>query len=230
MDLNDPKIAKLFLLGAGVAGLLYLYFGTNLLPFSYRVQASELSELKERYETLSLEVNRARQSAKHLPHLEAEYEALQHKWDEANQLLPTEKQIASLLREISFRGQSCGVEFILFKPLQPVAGEFYTEHPLDLRVEGGYHEMASFLNELASMTRIVSVRNLEIEQIPPQDKERNVARAHFTAVAFTLGISPEAAPAAEDNNAMAKGVERITGRSQRSSGGTRSGSHGGGSE
>jgi len=202
MDLNDPRLTKYFLLGICTAGLLYVYFGTTLMPFTYRAQARELGELEEQYERLSLEVNRARQSAKHLPHLEAEYEALQLKWDEANQLLPTQKQITSLLREISFRGLTCGVQFTLFQPQRPVAGAFYTENPIEIEAEGGYHEIAAFLNELSSMTRIVNVRNLEIEQIPEREMSDEVARAHFMAVAYTLGIDP----AAEVGEAGEEGV------------------------
>lgn len=197
MDINDPKTAKIFMVSVCVAGLLYLYFGTTFLPFAYRVQAKEISQLTGEYEKLSLEINRARQSAKNLPHLEAEYEALQMKWDEANQLLPNEKQIASLLREISFRGQTCGVEFVLFQPQPPVAGSFYTENPVEIKVDGGYHEIAAFLNEIATMTRIVNVRDLEIIQKPDLVGSRHIARAHFVAVAYTLGVSAQAAAGGE---------------------------------
>lgn len=194
MDLNDPRVPRYFLIGICVAGLLYAYFGTSLLPFTYKVQAKELAGLKDRYEKLSLEVNRARQSAKHLPHLEAEYETLRAKWEEANQLLPTENQIGSLLQEISFRGLTCGVDFLLFEPKPPVAAQFYTENPIAIQVEGGYHEIATFLNELAAMTRIVNVRDLVIEQTRQQDATPSTAKAQFTAVAYTLGGQGAAAP------------------------------------
>jgi type IV pilus assembly protein PilO len=194
MDLSDPRVPKYFMIGICVAGLLYVYFGTSFLPFTYKVQAKELAELKDRYEKLSLEVNRARQSAKHLPHLEAEYATLRTKWEEANQLLPTQNQISSLLQEISFRGLTCGVDFLLFEPKPPVAAQFYTENPIAIQVEGGYHEIASFLNELAAMTRIVNVRDLMIEQTRQKEATEATAKASFTAVAYTLGGQADAQP------------------------------------
>jgi Tfp pilus assembly protein PilO len=198
MDLNDPKVAKLLFLGLFFAGFLYLYFGTALLPFTHKAQAGELQELSERYEELSLEVNRARQTVKHLPHLEAEYEALEQKWSEANQLLPEQKQVTSLLREISFRGQICGVEFTLFEPQAPVPAEFYTENPVSAKVEGGYHNIAAFLNELARMTRIVNVRNLKVEEVTSNEKSKWPAKAEFTIVAYTLGVDPSLIPASDE--------------------------------
>ena len=207
MDINDPKTAKLILAGIGIAALLYIHFGTVFLPFSYKARAEELNELEDCYEALSLEINRARQSAKNLPHLEAEYEALHGKWEEANQLLPRHTQIASLLREISFRGQSCGVEFTFFKPFPPRAGDFYTENPLEIKVEGGYHEIAAFLNELASMTRIVNARDIEITQIPPEKESRHAAEAHFTAVAYTLQAGAAAINA--DSGGVVAGAKKI---------------------
>jgi len=211
MDLNDPRVPKYFLIGICVAGLLYTYFGTSLLPFTYKVQAKELASLKDRYEKLSLEVNRARQSAKHLPHLEAEYETLRAKWEEANQLLPTQNQISSLLQEISFRGLTCGVDFVLFEPQPPVAAQFYTENPIAIQVEGGYHQIASFLNELAAMTRIVNVRNLVLEQTRQQDATQSTAKAGFTAVAYTLGGHGHAAtqPASASAGGIIRSGQRI---------------------
>ncbi len=218
MDINDPKTAKLLFLGIGGAAILYLNFFTALVPFSYKAQAAELGELRGQYEKVSLEVNRARQSMKHLPHLEAEFEALQSKWEEANQLLPGDKQIISLFREVSFRGQSCGVDFVLFQPAGTVSGDFYRENLLNIKVDGGYHQIASFLNEVAAMTRIINVRDLVIEQLPPRDNPNFPARASFTAVAYTLGAAP-AGEAPPDDAPTSRGVAaKVRGRQSNSGG------------
>jgi type IV pilus assembly protein PilO len=216
MDINNPKTARLLFLAIGAAAILYLNFFTALVPFSYKAQAQELGELRGRYEKVSLEVNRARQSLKNLPHLEAEFEALQGKWTEANQLLPNEKQIISLFREISFRGQSCGVDFVLFKPAGSANGDFYRENLLSIEVEGGYHQIAAFLNEVANMVRIINVRDLEIEQLPPRESPKFPAKASFTAVAYTLGTGP-ADGGAEGVGAIAQGVkQKVQGRREHS--------------
>ena len=115
----------------------------------------------------------------------------------ARRLLPDENQIASLLREITMRGNASGVEFTLFKPRPAVAREFYSEMPVEVKVEGGYHAIARFLAKLATMDRIVQVRDLQIEQAVDAESDGPTARGQFVAVAYVLGVPPAAAPAPE---------------------------------
>jgi len=209
MDLRDPKTAKLVLGAIFGAALLYLHFGTAVLPFSYRARAVKSGELSRQYETLTAANRRARAAAARLPRLQAEAERLEMRWQEAQQLLPEATEMDALLREISFWGQSSGVEFALFKPVSPVVYAYHTEHPIEIQVEGSYHEIAGLLREVASMRRIVTVRELEIEQIPAHEQSRHSARAGFAAVAYTLGGDPAvAAEGAAPGQATAAGRGR----------------------
>ena len=83
-------------------------------------------------------------------------------------------------------------------------------------------------NELAAMTRIVNVRDLEIEQIPLEDASKQVARAEFTAVAYTLGLSAGLAGAADGSGGVVAGAKRIGGMVKGSEPGA--GRHGGSEE
>ncbi|MBD3237877.1 MAG: type 4a pilus biogenesis protein PilO [Candidatus Eisenbacteria bacterium] len=195
MDMRDPKAAWMILGGLLAVVVLYLNFGTSMIPFSYRGRMQEAGELQQRYEALALENRRARAAAARLPQLETQAERLERHWAEAQRLIPKEKEIDLLLREISFRGQSSGVDFLLFRPMKPVAYDYHTEHPIEVRVEGSFHEITGLLRELASMRRIVNVRDLLLEQNPSEEEDAGSAKAHFTAVAYTLGGTPGAASA-----------------------------------
>jgi Tfp pilus assembly protein PilO len=194
MDLHDPRLAKGILLGLCAGGLFYLWFGTPVLPFSYPVRAKRIGELEERQATLTRQLNQARRVASGLAALETEEAVLETRWAQAQRLLPDETEIAALLRDITSRGNACGIEFTLFKPQAMVGHEFYSEKPIEVKVEGGYHAIARFLARLASMDRIVQVRDLQIEEIQDAEKGAPPARAQFVAVAYLLGVPPEAAP------------------------------------
>jgi type IV pilus assembly protein PilO len=203
MDLHNERTARWILAGLCTVGLFSVYFGTKLVPFTYRARAAQIRELAQRYEERSAELTRARASVAQLGTLETELAFTEASWQRAQRLLPEETQVASLLREITLSGQAYGVDFTLFKPMPVTPQAEFTEHPVEIKVEGGYHQIARFLNRVATMDRIVHVRELELTQAPPAAEGESAtapASARFVAVAYVLGgtgVEGGATPAAE---------------------------------
>jgi type IV pilus assembly protein PilO len=196
MDFKDPKSQKLVLAGIAVAGLGYLYFFATFVPFGYRAMAAEKKELQGQYEQLSSDLNKARQTLSSMARVEREFEAIQRRYEAARVLLPEEKEVANLLRMVSLVGQQSGVEFELFKPLPQVQQGYYTENPVDVKVTGDYHDVGQFLAEVANLSRIVKVSQLNLVESKSEEDTRTVI-ASFTASAFTLNPNPPAAEVAE---------------------------------
>lgn len=191
LDMKDPRTAKGILAALGLAFLLGAYFFTDVVPFTYKAHASEVGDLERRYVELSRDLNKARQTANRLPYLEREYALLERKWDHSRHLIPEESDMSWLLRTISLLGSHAGVEFTLFKPLSPRPAEFHTEIPVEVHVLGGYHQVGSFLGEIANLDRIVNVTQLELIR-PPRATSEQPAEARFVAVTYTLGGSGQA--------------------------------------
>jgi type IV pilus assembly protein PilO len=121
--------------------------------------------------------------------VEKEFAAIQLKYEAARQLLPEEKEVANLLRMVSLVGQQAGVEFELFRPLPPLDRGYYVENPVDVKVTGDYHEVGSFLADVANLSRIVKVSNLNLAG-RDANEETSTVTASFTAAAFTLNPNP----------------------------------------
>jgi len=215
MELQNPRAAKFVLLGLVAAGLLFVYFGTALLPVTHYARAAEIRDLEGKSEKLALDVQRARRMAAELPEMEARHELLVTQWARARRLLPDETEITALLHEIAYRGQQSGVEFTLFKPEAMVGHSFYAEKPVEIRVEGSYHRIGRFLNQLSQMDRIVHIQNLEIEEAPSSDDEEGgpTARAHFFVSAYVLGDAAVQAvtqeEAAKEEGGVGSAVKRL---------------------
>jgi type IV pilus assembly protein PilO len=191
MNLREPKTQKLIVVLLALASLSYVYFGTTLLPICYRVQKEKLAVLEADYTKLSAEVEKARQIVGNLAKLEAEYERLHLQWESAQELLPPEEEMPDLLRKVTTAGNKAGIEFMLFQPKPPVAKELFKEHPVSVRVRGGYHELGMFLSRLANLSRIVNVTDLKINAAAAaaakDGKKSRVAAMNETIIAdFTL--------------------------------------------
>ncbi|MBD3162170.1 MAG: type 4a pilus biogenesis protein PilO [Candidatus Eisenbacteria bacterium] len=185
-SLREPKAQKIVLIAILGGAVLYAYFLTDLVPFTYKAGAAELDELTTEYTKLSSDLTKARQAVNSLPYLEKEFELLHEKWSRAQRLLPDEQETASLLRAVTLLGDQSGVDFLLFRPMVPTPAQYYTEHPVEVKVEGGYHEVATFLSELANMERILTVRGLTVA-VPKGNESEEPTVASFTATTFTLG-------------------------------------------
>ncbi len=197
VDLKNPTIQKIVLSALLAGGLLAVFFFTHFLPFGYPNQQDRLNALKTDYERKSTELARARATVADLPRFEAEYEQLHDRWLLAAELLPTDRQLASLLRRITLAGQETGVQFLLFKPAHAKGEAYYTEMPVQIAVTGGYHQVGSFLAELANLRRIVTVTDVRLKATPQTGAGNPLATtsAEFTASAYSLNTAPVTQPA-----------------------------------
>lgn len=191
IDLKSAAFQKLMLAVLLAGGALGVYFFTHLVPFGFANNNEKMAGLRGEYEKKSTELARARASVADLPRFEAEYEQLHQRWELAAELLPTDRQLSTLLRRITLAGQQTGVRFAMFKPNGQKPQEYHTELPINIQVQGGYHQVGSFLAELANLRRIVTVSNLRLVTNPKTDD--GTTTADFTASAFSLNTAAVAA-------------------------------------
>jgi len=194
LDLKNQALLKIVLSVLIVGGILGVFFFTHFLPFGFQNQREQLQTLKADYEKKSTDLARARAAVADLPRFESEYELLHDRWTTAAELLPTDRQLAVLLRKISLAGQQTGVSFVMFKPGAARTENYYTAMPVDITVFGGYHQIGSFLAEMANMRRIVTVANLRLSTNTKGDGLASTS-ASLTASAYSLNTSAAAAPA-----------------------------------
>jgi len=200
MNLKDPKVQKIMLGVMSVVILSYVYFGTSFLPFNYPVRKAKIEALEKEYAKLNAELEKARKMVGNLARLEAEYERLHDQWLSAQELLPEAKEMPELLRQVTTAGNKAGVQFALFEPQPPAPKEFFSEHPVKIRVRGNYHQVGIFLSRLANLQRIVNVSRLEmISPVGAKGSKgvkvgsKRTVQAEFTLSAYTLlgGIANE---------------------------------------
>lgn len=195
LDLKNPMVQKTVLSVLLSGGLLAVFFFTHFLPFGYLNQQERLNVLKTDFERKSTELARARTTVADLPRFEAEYEQLHDRWVLAAELLPADRQLGSLLRKITLAGQETGVQFVRFKPSAPKMETYYTEMPVQIAVSGGYHQVGSFLAELANLRRIVTVSDMRLKTNPGLSSSSLATTAiEFSASAYSLNTSPVVTP------------------------------------
>lgn len=202
VDFRNPMVQKAALSVIAAGAVLGVFFFTHLVPFSFPVQREKIETLKVDFEKKQTDLARARATVADLPRFEAEYEQLHQRWAMAAELLPADRQMSALLRKITLAAQQTGCQFVVFRPSGQKSETYYTELPLQLSVNGGYHQVGSFLAELSNMRRIITVANLKLKTNSTGKGDDGLTTAvEFTASAYSLNSAPapalEPAPAAE---------------------------------
>ncbi len=197
VDFRNPVVQKAALSVAVAGAVLGIFFFSHLVPFSFPVQREKIETLKADFEKKQTDLARARATVADLPRFEAEYEQLHQRWAEAAELLPADRQMAALLRKITLAAQETGCQFVVFRPSGQKSETYYTEMPLQLSVNGGYHQVGSFLAELANMRRIITVANLKLKSnTSSKGDDMLTTSVEFTASAYSLNASSAPAPPA----------------------------------
>ena len=195
IDFKNPAVLKIVLSVLLVVSVLGAFFFTHFLPFGYVPQKERIEALKADYEKKSTDLARARATVADLPRFEAEYEQLHQRWELAAELLPADRQMSALLRKVTLAAEQSGVRLKSFRPVGPRAEQYYTELPLSIQAIGGYHQIGSFLAELANLRRIITVSQVELKASNDKENSLLTTQANFTASAYSLNTAP-AAPAA----------------------------------
>lgn len=81
--------------------------------------------------------------------------------------LPGKAEMDALLSDINQAGLGRGLQFELFRPGQVAVKDYYAELPISIKVTGRYHDIGSFAADVANLSRIVTLHNLNISGVSP---------------------------------------------------------------
>jgi type IV pilus assembly protein PilO len=194
LDIKDPKTQRMLLIGLGIAALVYFYVFADFVPFNYKARSKQIGVLKAEYSHKANELSKAQQLVNRLPELKKEFALLNQRWAIAQELLPSQKEVASLLRKVTLAGQEAGIKFLLFKPGEAKTQAYFTENPVQVSVTGGFHHTGSFFSEIAELSRLVNVSQLKLKGFDKGDVDDTV-QADFVATAYTLAEGTPNEPA-----------------------------------
>lgn len=76
--------------------------------------------------------------------------------------LPGKAEMDALLSDINTAGLGRGLQFELFRPGQVVVKDYYAELPISIKVSGRYHDIGAFAADVANLSRIVTLHNMNI--------------------------------------------------------------------
>ena len=117
-------------------------------------QSQELS-LKEQFSSKAYQAANLDAYKEQMQEMEVSFGALLKQ-------LPSDTEVPGLLEDITRTGLGSGLEFEEIKLLPEATQQFYIELPIQIKVVGAYHDLATFVSGVASLPRIVTLHDFDL--------------------------------------------------------------------
>lgn len=140
-----------------VLGLGYNFHLKDMQGILEQRQQEEQT-LKEQFSTKAFQAANLEAYKEQMKEMEVSFGALLRQ-------LPSDTEVPGLLEDITRTGLGSGLEFEEIKLLPEVVQQFYIELPIEIKVTGAYHDLATFVSGVASLPRIVTLHDFELTPV-----------------------------------------------------------------
>ena len=177
----------------GVSAVIAALICGGFYYFWYSDALEQQRQKEARLATLQKEIRALEATANRLPEFQREVQALEARLETLKRILPPEKEMPDLMRRIQYLAAQSSLQIRKFNPAAVVQKDFYQEVPVNIDVEGTYHNMGAFLDRVSRMSRLVNMGDLKIKSQTRQTLNNTVA-VSTTATTYVYVDAPPPPP------------------------------------
>lgn len=192
LDVNEPgrwplpfRIAAVVIVFAGLSAL-------GIWQFVVKDEIPELEQLAQDEQDRRDLFEELQDKAANLDAYKEQLATIERDFGTMLQKLPGKTEVPNLVDDISRTAQAVGLEQKIFDPADnEIKRDFYAELPIQLRYVGTYHEIGTFISEVAALPRIVTLHDIQITRQSAQNEPEELL---FNATAKTYRYLDEESP------------------------------------
>ncbi|MBQ0731919.1 MAG: type 4a pilus biogenesis protein PilO [Oleispira antarctica] len=113
------------------------------------------TQLKKDFENKAFQVANLNEYKAQMVEMEQSFESILKQ-------LPRDSEVPGLIDDISLAALNNGLDLKMISPKKQISTEFYNELPIEIEVEGDYHELGAYVSSVASLSRIVTLHDFSI--------------------------------------------------------------------
>lgn len=177
MALEKPSAdTKIIILAAVIilaCGIFYYYYT--------RPVNQELGLINNEINLLEIKVTAAQQYVGKLDKLKKETARLSAQLEGLKAMLPNRKETPAVIRQTYDMAAKSGLRLTGFTPGGTVEYDYYEAWPIELTMEGSFHNLSLFFEKTGNFTRIINIENLEITALAEDAKPGKTIKASCEA-------------------------------------------------
>jgi type IV pilus assembly protein PilO len=177
-----------------IGGIIFLIF-----YFAYYTDGqSRIESISTQIVNLEKDIRALEKKKSQVKELEAEVAANKATLEKLKEILPERKEVSEILKKVQSIITSARLDIQKWSTLPEQAKEIYVEVPFGITVDGNYHNLGMFFDQLSKLKKIFTVNNVTLKPLSKMTRDFTV-KATFNAVTYTFkekgkGPAPKAAP------------------------------------
>jgi Tfp pilus assembly protein PilO len=178
------QILLFAIIGGGGIFAYHYFFGSNLRE---QLRSKEAQLAREHQE-----IAKGRAAEKRIVEFRAELAELEARFETLKTVLPEQRDVADMLRRIQMLATQSSLVVKAFRPQAVASKQLHQEWPMTIELDGTYHSLARFFDQVSKVPRIINVGGISIKAKPEQDTtDGTTITALCTATTFVLLDKPQ---------------------------------------
>jgi len=193
----ENPLTKLPLAGQlGVSLLVAALIGGGFYYLWYSEALEQEKQKQARLEQLQKEIRALEVTANKLQEFQREVQLLEAKLETLKRILPPEKETPDLMRRVQYLAAQSSLLIKDFTPAPVVTKEFYQEVPINVGVEGTYHNLGAFFDRVSRLSRLINVGNIKVKSQTNQTASNTITATAVATTYVYVDAPPPGAPGA----------------------------------
>lgn len=164
--------------------------------FYYQIETPKQTAMAARTEELSAiqaRILRGQQMARQLPEFRKQIVELEARMEQLKPILPSDRDAGDLLRRVQTLAVQSNLTVLGFRPQAITVNEIHAEWPINLQLEGNYHNLGLFLDKVSKFPRIINISNLNLAaKTTPEPNASMTIGATATTFVLAEAVLPPA--------------------------------------
>jgi type IV pilus assembly protein PilO len=171
---------------------VFLVIGGLLFGIFYFVHYSKNQDQIERWsrqiDGLEKEIRGLEKKKSKIKEMQVQVEATKVVLEKLKEILPEEKEVSQNIKKIQsiINNANLNVQDLTQQGERPY--KIYTEIPFSINLEGSYHNLGQFFDQLSKLKKIFTVSNLSMRPMSKMTRTYTI-KASFTASTYIFGTA-----------------------------------------
>jgi len=175
---NLPWYGQLivFLIIGGIlfGAFYYFYYSPNL---------DVIADLDRQITDLDKEIQKGKDAYQKIDKIKEENDNKKKVLEKLKSVLPERKEISQILKKIQSIITSARLEMLKFAPQREKQKDIVIEWPIVINVNGNYHNLGSFFDQISRLKKIFTINKLNIKPLKQMTPDRTI-NAGFVATTY----------------------------------------------
>ena len=183
---NLPWYAQ-FLVFLLVGGIIFAIFYVAY----YSDGQKQIKTLGKQIERLEIDIRKAEKKERQLKQIQEEKEQKEKVLEKLKEILPEQKEIAEILRRVQGIITGARLKIQKWTTQNEQRRQVYNEVPINISLDGNYHNLGIFFDQLSKLKKIFTIDNLKISPMNKMTSTYTI-KASFIASTYTYQLDSAA--------------------------------------